>query len=359
MTGFDIAHRRLHNQSIGPAVFEKPGDVVRRLGAVQAQDYRGALWALGLRMQQALEADIEQAIARGEIIRTWPMRGTLHFVAPDDVRWMLALLTPRIMARAARRHTQLELDETTFARSEALFAKALRGGRQLTRSEMMAVLEQGGIATAGQRGYHVLGWAAQSGSICFGPRQGKQDTFVWLDDWLPPGKTPGRDEALAELAHRYFAGHGPATIQDFMWWSGLPAAEARAGLAMVEAQLAHEVVEGQTCWFSPAPSIPNPASSTAYLLPAFDEYLLGYKDRSAVLDPAYATRVVPGANGMFKPIIVLDGRVVGAWQRTLRKTKVLVKFDPFEPLDPAQLEAAAAAAKPYGRFLGLPVEIDR
>ena len=224
MTGSDIAQRRLGNQSIAPAASLTPGEVVKRLGAVQAQDYLGALWALGLRMQRAVEADIEQAIANREIIRTWPMRGTLHFVAAEDVRWMLALLTPRILARAARRHQQLALDEATFARSETLFTNALENGRSLTRNQMMDVLEQAGISTKGQRGYHILGWAAQNGLICFGPRQGKQHTFVLLDEWLPSGKSLSREEALAELAHRYFTGHGPATIQDFIWWSGLPAA---------------------------------------------------------------------------------------------------------------------------------------
>ncbi|MEW5961303.1 MAG: winged helix DNA-binding domain-containing protein [Chloroflexota bacterium] len=359
MTDFDIAQRRLHNQSIAPAASMTPGDVVKRLGAVQAQDYLGALWAIGLRLKTATGQTIEQAIRDRQIIRTWPMRGTLHFVAAEDARWMLALLTPRIMAGSATRHKQLELDETTFGRAETLFAASLRGGRRLTRPEMMAVLEQGGIATAGQRGYHVLWWAAQSGLICFGPRQGKQDTFVLLDDWLPAGKTLSREESLAELARRYFSGHGPATLQDFRWWSGLTAAEARAGLETVAARLAHETLDGQTYWFSPSLPPAPAASPTAYLLPGFDEYLLGYKDRRAVLDPAHAARVVPGGNGMFKPIIIIDGRVVGAWQRTRRKTKVVVTLEPFEPLSLAQMEAAAAAAEPYGRFLGLPVEISR
>jgi len=357
MTGLDIAYRRLYNQSIAPAAFEQPGDVVKRLGALQAQDYLAALWAVGLRMEAATEQTIEQAICDRKIVRTWPMRGTLHFVAPEDVRWLLALLTPRVIAGAAQRRKQLELDKATLARAEALFASALQGGRQLSRPEMMALLEQNGIATAGQRGYHILWWAAQNGLICFGPRQGKQDTFVLLDEWLPESKSLSREAALAKLAHRYFTGHGPATIQDLMWWSGLPAADARASLELAASQLAYEVIDGQTYWFSPALPTPQAAAPTASLLPGFDEYLLGYRDRSAVLNPAHATKVVPGGNGIFKPIIVIDGRVVGTWKRSLRKTKVLLEFDPFEPLSPAQMAAAAAAAEPYGRFLGLPVEI--
>lgn len=357
MTGFDIAHRRLHNQGIIPADVTTPGDVVRRLGAVQAQDYLGALWAVGLRMPQATEADIEQAIANREIIRTWPMRGTLHFVAPEDVRWMLALLTPHILARAARRHKQLELDASTFAQAESLFASALQDGQQLTRNEMLNVLEQAGISTNGQRGYHILWRTAQRGLICFGPRQGKQETFVWLDDWLPVGQPFSREESLAELARRYFTGHGPATVQDFMWWSGLRAADARAAVEMAAPELEEAVIDGQTYWLPTTEAGPIAPSPTVCLLPGFDEYLLGYKDRSAVLNPTHATKVVPGRNGIFKPIIVIDGRVVGTWKRTLRKSKVLVAFDPFEPLEPTKMEAAVTAAKSYGRFLGLPVEL--
>ncbi|MCG3206719.1 MAG: hypothetical protein FOGNACKC_00318 [Anaerolineae bacterium] len=357
MTNIHFACQRLAHQSIAPAVFETPGEVVQHLGAVQAQDYLGALWAVGLRTKTASEADIEQAISDKKIVRTWPMRGTLHFVAPKDVRWLLALLTPRIIDRAARRHAQLELDNATFARAEWLFADAFRGDRRLTRTEMMDVLERDGIATAGQRGYHILWRAAQTGLICFGPRQGKQDTFVWLDDWLPAGPLLTRDESLAELARRYFTGHGPATLQDFGWWSGLPVADARAAVEMVKAELAHEEVDDQIYWLSVTAAGAKSGSPSAFLLPPFDEYLLGYRDRSAVLNPAHAEKVVPGANGMFKPLIVIDGRVVGTWQRTLRKTKAMVRLDPFDPLGPAQMAAAIAAAEPYGQFLGLPVEI--
>jgi hypothetical protein len=358
MGGFDIVPQRLHNQSIDPAAATTPGEVVKGLGAIQAQDYVGALWAIGLRMKASTEQTIEQAISDRKIIRTWPMRGTLHFVAPEDVRWMLTLLTPRIMARAERRHKQLELDSATFARSEVLVTKALQGGKRLTRPEMMAVLEQGGISTSGQRGYHILQWAGQSGLICFGPRQGKQETFVLLDEWLPEGgNSLSREESLAELAHRYFTGHGPATIQDFIWWSGLPATDARASLEMVESQLAHQELGGQRYWISSTSPTTKAASPAAYLLPGFDEYLLGYKNRRAVLDPAHARKVVPGGNVIFKPLLVIDGRVVGIWKRTLRKTKVLVRLEPFEFLSPAQLEVAASAAEPYGCFLGLPVDV--
>ena len=183
-----IALARLVNQGISHPTFAEAGDVVAWLGALQAQDYGGTLWAIGLRMTSATEQGIEQAIAERTIVRTWPMRGTLHFVAANDVRWMLALLAPRVIAGSVGRSRQLELDEATFARSKEVFAHALQGGQQLTRDEMLQTLEQAGIATTGQRGYHLLVQSAQAGLICFGSRRGKQPTFALLDDWIPQMK---------------------------------------------------------------------------------------------------------------------------------------------------------------------------
>jgi hypothetical protein len=355
MTSFDIAGRRLANQSIAPVVLDAPAEVVHRLGAVQAQDYAGGLWAVGLRLKEAAQPTIEQAISDRQIVRTWPMRGTLHFVTAVDMRWLLALLTPPILARSARRHQQLELDEATFARAAALFVAALDNGRSLTRRQMVAVLEAAGISTSGQRGYHILWWAAQTGLICFGPRQGKEETFVLLDDWLPPGRILNREESLAELARRYFTGHGPATVQDFSWWSGLPAGDAREGLELVKAELVSEAINGRAYWF-PAAAMPEPNAPTVHLLPPFDQYLLGYKERDAVLDPAQAAQIVPGG-GVFRPMLVVDGQVVGVWKRTIRKTKVMVELMPFVPLSPVHQEMAVAAAEGYGRFLELAVAV--
>lgn len=184
-------------------------------------------------MRNAVEADIEQALADRTIIRTWPMRGTLHFVAATDVRWMLELLTPRIVANNAQRLLrQFGLDEAVFARSKDLFVRALQGGKRLARNAMYEVLEAGGVSTAGQRGLHILGRLAQAGVICFGAREGKQQTFALLDEWAPTARRMARDEALAEIARRYFTSHGPATLQDFAWWSGLTVANAQAALEL-------------------------------------------------------------------------------------------------------------------------------
>ncbi|MFN8492524.1 MAG: winged helix DNA-binding domain-containing protein [Caldilineaceae bacterium] len=348
----NVGQLRLANQGITNPRFERPSDVVAWLGALQAQDYTGALWSIGLRMANATAQTVEQAIADRTIVRTWPMRGTLHFVAAQDVRWLLELLTPRMIVYTARRYSQLALDEVVFARSQELFVRALEGGKQLTRDEMYQVLEQAGIPTAGQRGYHFLVRAAQDGLICFGPLSGKQQTFTLLDEWVSPTKPFMRDEALAELIKRYFTSHGPATLQDLMRWAGITAGDAKIGLALVGKALCQETVEGRVYWLAPDAGQPDNETST-YLLPGFDEYLLGYSDRSAILDPAYAQRICPGGNGVFNPTIVMDGQVVGIWKRVLKKDKVLITPYPFTPFHQAQQERLIAAARPYGEFLGL------
>ncbi|MEX2122466.1 MAG: winged helix DNA-binding domain-containing protein [Woeseia sp.] len=354
-SSLDIALLRLRNQCLAGTPFESPADVVHWLGAVQAQDYLGALWAIGLRLPHATEADVEQAIRAKAIVRTWPQRGTLHFVASRDVRWMLSLLTPRMIAGSSGRYRQLELSEVDFSRARDLFVQALQGGNQLTRPEMYRVLELGKIATTGQRGIHILGHLAQSGLICFGPRRGKQHTFTLLEEWLPPAGSMPRDEALAELTRRYFASHGPATLRDFAWWSGLTAQDARAGIDSTRSQLVQHVIDGTTYWFSDASYSGKKTKAATHLLPAFDEYTVGYKDRSAILDPQFASRLNAGG-GMLRPVSVVDARVVGTWKRSFKKNAVVVTAAPFIP-HPGATRTLSAAAKRYGNFLQMPVSL--
>lgn len=355
MTPIEIGPLRIYHQQIGSAPFTQAGQIVSWLGAMQAQDYTGALWSIGRRMKQATEQGVEQALAERTFVRTWPLRGTLHFVAASDVRWMLALLAPRIIAQTATRYRQLELDEIAFAHSKEVFIKALQGGSHLTRDELYQQLEQTNLPTTGQRGYHFLVRAAQDALICFGLPRGKEQTFTLLDEWLPPTKPLTRDEALAELAKRYFTSHGPATLPDLARWAGITLTEAKLGLAAVEGALIQETIEGQRYWLSPSlPTKPDQVKS-AYLLPGFDEYLLGYGDRSAVLDPAYANLICPGGNGVFQPTMVLNGKVVGTWRRALKKGKVQITFAPFVPLTEVELASFAPAAEEYAAFLGLEV----
>lgn len=353
----EITRLRLQNQRIAWGKLHRPGDVVTQLGAMQAQDYASVLWAVGLRCEEGMQAGIEQAIAGREILRTWLLRGTLHLVSPGDIRWMLDLLAPRLIQGGARRDRELALDEATYIRSFEALTRALEIDRQLTRKEMLWTLQLDGISTEGQRGYHILARAALEGLICFGPQRGKEQTFVLLDDWAPRGRQLSHDGALAELARRYFAGHGPATLADFTWWSGLPNQEARTGLEMVKAELQREDFAGQTYWLQPAGEAKHKGLPAVYMLPAFDEYYLGYKDRSLLLD-AKSERQAVSSNGVFRPMIVIDGRVAGTWKRVVKREVVVINPQPFERLAEDQEQALLTAANLYGRFLGLPIEIN-
>ena len=353
----DIGRFRLAAQHVARPSLSDAADVVRWLGAVQAQDYLGALWALGLRSTGATEASVESAAARRAIVRTWPMRGTLHFVAAEDARWMLPLLTPRVIAGAASRFRQLELTDTVFARSAWAAERAMGGGQCVRRDRLYEIWNDAGIATHDSRGLHILGWLAQRGLICFGPRDGKQHTFALLDEWLPAAPVLARDEALGTLARRYFTSHGPATVHDFAWWSGLTVTDARAGLEGVRAELEQVSAGERTMWFA-ATANARSSATAAYLLPAWDEYTVAYRDRSDVLDPANAKRVNAGG-GVLKPVIVIGGRVVGSWQRTITKGRVVVYPLLFTRLDAGKMRAIEKATARYGAFLGLPADIAR
>jgi hypothetical protein len=352
---YSIAHMRLVNQQIACSSRQSAHDVVRALVAMQAQDYSSALLAIGTRLPGSSLADIERALAEHRIVRTWAMRGTIHFLAAEDVRWILELLAPRILGSTAGRDRQLGHDADTYLRSRKLLENALQSGKQLPRDEVYAVLEQGKISTEGQRGYHILWQLGLQGIICFGLHVGKQPTFTLFEDWAAQSGRPGRGAALAELALRYFNSRGPATVQDFANWAKLPLTEARSGLEANAAELQRLNQNGETYWMSKTLSEVADATA-AFLLPAFDEYLLGYKDRSAVLAAEHANKVVPGGNGMFLPMMVLNGRIVGTWKRTLKKKSVQIEYHPFGKLKKSDQTLFDVAAQRYGAFLGLMVE---
>ena len=351
MTPAKLLRYRLHNQRLAATSFDDPADPVRWLGAVQAQDYLGSLWAIGLRTRAATEQAVERAIAERAIVRTWPMRGTLHFVAAEDARWMLELMTPRVVAAGAGRLArEYGLDERAFGRSGEAVARALEGGRRLTRDALYRTLEKARISTAAGRGLHITWRLAHDGLICFGPREGRQQTFVLLDEWIPGAKRMPRDQALAELARRYFTSHGPATVHDFAWWSGLLLSDAADGLRMAGRALASFDLADRTYWASRSPP-PDGPSPRAFLLPAFDEYTVAYRNRGAAVGPAHA-RHVRGMD-ILRPAIVVKGRVVGTWTRTLGKGSVEFAVSPFTRLGTAARRAVTAAARRYAAFLEL------
>lgn len=352
----NIPALRLHNQQIAQTRFTQPEQVVAWLGGMQGQDYPGAKWSIALRLPQATDADVVRAIDAGKIIRTWPMRGTLHFVAAQDLRWMLMLTSPRNIAGSASRRRNLELDDNTLARCREVFTKTLQGGKQKSREEMYAALARANISTEGQRGYHILWSCALHGLICLAATGAKEQNFALLEEWVAPAREKTREEALAELAARYFTSRGPVTLPDFIWWSGLSAAEARLGLEAIKSQLVQETSGKLVYWMPTDIALPKQETS-AFALPGFDEYLLGYKDRSAVLDAAHAEKVCPGGNGMFASTIVIDGRVVGTWKRVIKKAGIEITATAFASLNTTDKKRFAGAVKRYGEFLTMPVNI--
>ena len=360
MTVCDIPQLRLFSQHIVASRCRTPLEVVTALGAMQAQDYPGVLWSIALRLSGATQAEVEKAIADRAIVRTWPMRGTLHFVPAVDVRWMLELLTPRLLSRRTSLLKQLELDETVFKRSRKIFSQALEGGRQLPRSDMMELLERNKISTAGIRGYHILWRLANEQLLCFGPHSGRQPSFVLLDEWVPKTRALDREASLAELALRYFTSHGPATLHDFAGWTALTIADAKTAIASIAAQLRRETINGTDYWMSAdLPDSPT-NSESIHLLPGFDEYLLGYKDRSAVLHPKHAKKIVPGGNAVYLSTLVVNGQVTGTWKRAPDKKNVRITVShfakPMKSAKPARHPATPAAER-FSKFLGLPVKI--
>jgi len=357
MKNFDIALERLNNQRLSSPNLKKAAEVVHWLGAVQAQDYYAAKWALALRMQAATDQSLEKAFAAGEILRTHVMRPTWHFVTPADIRWLLKLTAPRVHATNSHYYRKLELDEAVFKRTNKAIAKALLGGRQLTREALRAAVQRAGVPTDDLlRFNHILIHAELDGVICSGARQGKQFTYALLDERVPETKSRSREEALADLTRRYFTSHGPATVADFVWWSGLTAKDANSGLDMVGSRLLKEVIDGKTYWRSSSMPPVKRATRLAHLLPAFDEYLVSYKDRSAAFE-AKNNKETPRANLILGPVILIGGRVVGDWKRSLEGESVRITLNYFAPLSKAERQLVADAADRYGAFLGLTVAL--
>jgi hypothetical protein len=351
MTSLNIAQHRLYHQHLTANPFEKPVEVVDWLAAVQAQDYFGAKWALGLRLQNTHDLDLERTFNAGTILRTHVLRPTWHFVTPADIRWLLTLTAPRVHAVNAGMYRKLELDNVTLKRGHMAITKALQGGHHLTRDELRATLEKAGLAVGtGQRLAYMVMAAELDGVICSGPRRGKQFTYALLEERVPPVAPLKRDEALATLSRRYFASHGPATAQDFAKWSGLTSGDAKRGLEMVGAQLRHEALNGAEYWFSSTATPVNLPAPTAYLLSVYDEYIIGYTNRSLIAEPQIAAKLFTMGNAL-TAVVVVDGQIVGTWRRTLGKEAVVVAIDYLTRPTKVQLRAVAAAAHRYGEFL--------
>ncbi|MEP6730178.1 MAG: winged helix DNA-binding domain-containing protein [bacterium] len=356
----DIACHRLLAQRIANPESSTPEAIVTHLGAMQAQDYPGALWSIGLRLTDATRVDVERAITDRTIVRTWPMRGTLHFIPAADARWMLELMTPRIVKGAAGRHRQLELDDAAFRKSRSLISKALEQNPILTRAALFAALDKGGVSTEGQRGIHILQRLSMECMLCYGPHSDKQPTFTLFDEWIASSLKPDRDDALRILAERFFVSHGPASMRDFVGWTGLTVADAKTAVHLALPVLEKISTDDGDFWMAADRITPTGAEPRAHLLPGFDEFMLGYKDRSAALAARYSDRIVPGGNGMFLSTLVVDGQVSGTWRRAARAKTIkttAIEASPFGRLDASAKKAFSIPRERYARFLGAPVTL--
>jgi winged helix DNA-binding protein len=352
MTPADIARLRLLNQHINGMRLTQPEELVAWLGAVQSQDYAGAKWALGLRLPGAVDGEIEQAFASGAILRTHVMRPTWHFVAPADIRWMLALTAPRVHALSAYYYRKLELDDALLKSSDETLAAALHGGRERTRDELRAALEQSNVVLGDplRLGYLLI-HAELEGIICSGARRGKQQTWALLEERVPQAKALERDEALAELTRRYFTSHGPATARDFSWWSGLSSADVRRGLEIAGSDLQRLEGDGQAYWLAPSALPARETIETAHLLPNYDEYTVGYQGYDALFQGLGEERLV------YRHALVIAGRVAGGWKRGLTKSAATLELKTLAPPTEGQRQAVAEAASRYGAFLGRQAEL--
>ncbi|HWS33584.1 MAG TPA: winged helix DNA-binding domain-containing protein [Actinoplanes sp.] len=328
---------------------DRPGvaGVVEWFGAMQAQDLNSVLWSLGARLPGVTLPEVVAATEQRDVVRTWPMRGTVHLIPSADAHWMLELTGVRALAGAAKRRETLGLSEKDADRAAEILGEALTGGGRLTRSECVAAINAGGVPVTGQLGYHLLWFASQRGITAIAPNHGAEQTFVLLDEWAIQRNSPSRDEALAILAHRYFRSHGPTTVKDFAGWTGLTMGDARKGTAAAGLEQVGDM------WADPE-VLDAPRVTGWRALPGFDEYMLGYKDRSLMATPEQVAAIIPGGNGVFQSTLVRDGRVMATWKRTIGKKAVTVTVLPLADFDLAE---AGPALEPFAAFLGLPLVV--
>lgn len=356
MTDAEIIRHRLRNQQIAETKFTTPQQIVEWMVAMQAQEYSMAKWAIGLRLPGTIDQDIENAFTKGEILRTHVMRPTWHFVAPADIRWLLALTAPRVHAASAYICRKLEIDSKLINRSNGAITKALSGGKQLTRDQLKGALQQKKINADGIRLAYLIMNAELNGIICSGPKDGKQFTYALLEERVPPAPASERKDALFQFAQRYFASRGPATAKDFSTWSGLSMADAKAGVESLPGHFVNEKINKQEYYFIPQKvgnSEKNPAS---FLMPDYDEYGMGYKDRSVLLVANTDMNQFKGQNPAYNRMIIIDGKIEGTWKRIIKDKTVTIETVPFRPLSKTKSQKLAKAIKTYCLFIGKKIE---
>lgn len=355
-----IRAQRLRSQGLVPGVtrWDTAADVARGMVAMQAQDFNGVLYALSLRARARPPAEqVSAAFAAREVVRNRPSRGTLQVTAPEDLHWLSALLSPRSNAAAVKRREQLALTESTVQAVGAILREELAGGTVRTRPELVAACATHGVELDPQQAGHVLRHHTEIMTIVFAEPRGKQDTFALAEEWIGERREPDRAAALTELAIRYFSARGPATPQCLAWWANLAMGDVRTAIAGAGSALEEIEIDDSSFLVAAGDAAlddgeVDEALAEPLLLPPFDEYLLGYRSRDAVITPEHLDAVVPGRNGMFKPLIVVDGEVVGLWSRTMTARKVTVTLEPFGKLAARARAGLARRVDEYGKFHG-------
>ncbi|NJD59377.1 MAG: winged helix DNA-binding domain-containing protein [Anaerolineales bacterium] len=356
----EIKIQRLFSQQLVQPRYTSPVELVSYMVAMQAQDFPMAKWAVGVRIPGSTEKMVEAAITRAEILRLHVLRPTWHFVAAQDIYWMLDLTARWVMAGETAREKQLELTKDVFSRSNATLEKALAGGQSRTRNELIAALQQAGIRTDENRASHLFMRAELDEIICSGATQGGKATYALLSERVPLARRLIREAALAELARRYFTSRYPATQQDFSWWSGLPASEVKQALESVKQDFTTEVIDGVTYWLPRHVESVRATQVNPILLPTYDELLISYAERGASFPAGIEQHMKDISNrGIFWPILLKDGQVVGTWMRTLKGDRVIIELSPFQPLAKAELDQLQDAAQHYANFLDKKLELIR
>lgn len=347
----DITLIRLHSQQIAATNLKSVQELVTWMGAMQAQDYPMAKWAVGTRLRGITEQDVDQAIHSGEVIRTHVLRPTWHLVKAEELPWMLELSAPQIKTSMRSRDKELGLTEAIFIKSNKLIEKSLRDDKHFTREEIMELLTKAKIATAPEQAWHLLVRAELDCIVCSGNIKDQKQTYTLAGERIRTPVKVAHEEALARLATLYFQSHCPATLKDFTWWSGLPAGSARKALELIKPTLIVEKISDEVYYLTENFKLPPAGKSSAYLLPAFDEYLISYKDRTAAIHPDHQVMAFTG-NGIFRPVVVVNGEVTGIWKRTVKKDKVIVETDLFKPAGATATRILKKEAAAFATFLG-------
>ncbi len=351
----DISNIRLLNQQIAAPKFKSVIDIANWMGAIQAQDFSMLKWAVGIRLINSTDKMIESAIGSGEILRTHLLRPTLHLVSAKNIRWLLNLTAPGIMTRLKSRQKELDLTESLLKKCYYIIRDSLKGENHLTREELVAILAKAKVPVENQRAYHILVKSELNGIICSGRIKGGKQTYALLDERVPTTKDLTKEEALKKIAEIYFSSRGPATLQDFIWWSGLSITDSKNALEIAKPDLASEKIDSEIYWLSNSIDYSKNENTSTFLLPAFDEFLISYKDRTASVPLLYQKKTISD-NGIFWPIIVINGQVRGLWKRTIKKDKVIIETNLFEPVNKSIKNQIKKQSESFGLFLDKKIE---